>query len=152
MKKLFLTLILLFGLAVGTAVADNPLKVVTPNQSTIVWAPGSTLADGAPIPDGETMSFQIFLGPYPIPAGQDKNDGSLYTLLGQTTRTTYTITFAEEGVYLVGVRSVRTMDNVDVYSNISWSDDPITQVDEPTWYCVYIIPYGQPMRIHRPMN
>ena len=96
MKKLLLSLILWPSLVF----AQEPIKVITPNQSTVVWAAVTTSLNGEPIPAGETVSYEIFLGPYPIPYGQDRNDGSLYVSLVQTTSTNYMITFPTEGVYL----------------------------------------------------
>lgn len=147
MKKLFLTLILFFCL-VGVAFAQNPLKVIVPNQSTIEWEAVTILSDGTPIPTGEVVTYQIFLGPYPIPGGQDPNDAGNFTLKDSTSATTSTINFDSEGVYLAGVRAVRTIALVETYSDISWSSDPIISVTP--WYYVFITPYAQPTGLHKP--
>lgn len=147
MKKIFLTLILFFCL-IGVAFAQNPLKVVVPDQSTIEWNAVTTYEDGTPIPTNQTVSYQVFLGNYPIPAGQDRNDRSQYMFLDITTDTTYTITFAGEGVYLAGVRAVRTVGDVYVASGISWSDDPV--VTPIPWYYVHARSYAQPIGLRQP--
>ncbi|UCE05511.1 MAG: hypothetical protein JSW07_18165 [bacterium] len=143
MKKLLLIVFALIILVPAFAFAENPLKVVVPDKSAIQWDAVTALVDGSPIPAGETVQYQIFLGPHPIPAGQDPNDASLYTLLGSTTETIFTINFPAEGVYIAGVRAVRIMDSVENYSSISWSTNHAVTVE--AWYYVYMIPYAQPM-------
>lgn len=122
--------------------AQNPLKVVVPDQSTIGWDAVTTLGNGDVIPAGEIVGYEVYLGPHPIPAGQSPDDASLYMFLGATTEITYLIAFPVEGVYIAGVRAVRTMDNVDSYSSISWSTNPL-RVTTP-WYYVFITPYAWP--------
>jgi len=148
MKKLLLVIFALLIFVPTLGFAQNPLKVVVPDQSTIQWNVVTTLADGSLIPAGETIQYQVFLGSYPIPADQDPNDASLYTLLGSTTETIFTINFPAEGIYIAGVRAVRIMDSVENYSSISWSSDHAFAVE--AWYYVYMTPYAQPMGLRKP--
>lgn len=146
MKILLIFLAFLFLASCNTidvAFAQEPIKVVVPDQSTIEWDAVTTMADGSPITAGQTVSYQVFLGDYPIPEGQNRNDRQQYMLLATITDTTYTISFPGEGVYLVGVRSVRTISGADVVSSISWSDDPIVALIP--WYYVFAMAYAQPM-------
>ena len=113
MKKLFLIVFLVFGLAfVASAQVWHPT-----NQVTLGW----DVANMA-------TKYKVFV---------KSVDGSNVTEVAITAGLTYTITFQEEGRYFLGVQSVREVDGEIFHSTISWSDNPEVCSNSESFGAVY---------------
>ena len=88
------------------------------NQVTIAWDAPTALSNGAPLPDGNTLSYVVYLAP------QDSKTDKFE--IGTTSQSEYTITVDTEGRYLVGVKAKRMDANGNKLSEsiIAWSDNP----------------------------
>ena len=111
----------------------TPVNVITPNQASFSWNPVIE-----PVIDhdvGIELKYEVFLSPGGIKNGQNRQDPSLYTSLGVTGATAYTVTFTEQNVYLVGVRTLKYIGGNDtpLISDISWCDDPSRAADPWVW-------------------
>lgn len=96
------------------------------NQTTVGWDAVTTLSDGTVVPPAQ-VSYKVFLAKL-----IDKTDMSEVgtAIVNQE----FTVTLTSEGKWYVGIRAVRTVDNVVITSsNISWSDDPIACQDGNTF-------------------
>lgn len=83
------------------------------------------------------INYIVSIAPYPSGAS---------SAVGSSTMTEYTITFAAEGAYKIGVVTVRTIPGTPplvLYSPYSWSD---ADGSPAPWYAVY---YTVPDRVQR---
>ena len=137
MKKIVGTILALF-LMVGVAFAQ-PGNWRVPDQATIDWGAITVLENGNPLPADNTIEYAIYLSLYPLTG--DPQDYENQPLVGTTSNLTYTLTFTDEGSWVVGVQPIRKdSDGNEVSrSNISWSSDPAAVLDGNTfgwavWY------------------
>jgi hypothetical protein len=85
----------------------------TVTEVTLGWNPVTTLADGSAVP-ADQVSFEVFVADL---ARQNQ------VAVGRTTQNSFHIVFQGEGKFIVGCRTVRTVDGEEVaYSEMSWSD------------------------------
>jgi len=71
--------------------------------------------------------------------------GGVETYVGTVSALQATLTFAEEGRYILGVRSVRNVDGIEVESStISWSDNPAVCMNGKTFGVQYYVPPDAP--------
>jgi hypothetical protein len=85
------------------------------NQGTLAWDAVTQLSDGTPIPEGSVIKYQVWRRPYSISSGEKVGPEIEVTQL--------TITFSNEGSWLVGVQGVRWIENIPYTTDISWSDN-----------------------------
>lgn len=120
MKKLILSLLTVLILT-GSAFAQQWYPT---NQITVAWDP-VTVSSG-------TVSYKV----YTRPAA-----GGTETLFATTPNTESTVTFTVEGKYFLGVRSVRTVDGIDIESStISWSNVASDVLNGATFGAQYYLP------------
>jgi hypothetical protein len=117
MKKLFLTLILTLGLALPVSV--SAIDWHTANQVTIAWDAYTT-----DIQPGDKIIYKVYSKK--LPNGEE-------TFLEEFTGLTAVVTFVSEGRYILGVSTVRGVDEDGngsfdpateqiLESEINWSD------------------------------
>jgi len=118
MRKLFASIILSCLFAIPCFAMDW----IPTNSSVVTWSPVTDLVNGADIPDGDTISYNVFVA---LEADIAKTNP---ILKAATTENTATITFSIndiESKYYVGLQTVRLVNGVDVTkSRIGWSDEP----------------------------
>jgi hypothetical protein len=86
-------------------------EVYYANQVTVAWDP--VIATG-------TVSYEVFIAPFPVPA--DLDTGPLNLVL-ETASTEAVVTFPEEGKYIIGIRTKKSIDGDVLYSDINWSHE-----------------------------
>lgn len=107
----------------------------TANQITIGWDPVTTLADGSPLPAGESFVYKIYIRT--DPAGTPVATNQIITT------TSATITFTTEGSFDIGVSTVRFGNNMILAeSAIAWSNDPKYVQGGNTFGGKYFLPGG----------
>ena len=85
------------------------------DQTTVSWDAVTTTEDGNTFPSGDSISYRVYI--------KDRiNDIEIE--VGNTPEVQYTISFTVEGRYLIGVRTIRVLnDRTDeIESSITWSD------------------------------
>ncbi len=112
MKKLFLAMLIIMLIPAVNATALNWIGV---NQVTVAWDAVTALGDDTPIPQGDAISYRIYIKK--LPSGADQ-------VIGDTQQLTYTITLPSEGRYVVGLQTVRIPqgETEEQLSEINWSD------------------------------
>jgi len=111
----------------------------TANQVTVAWSPVITLANGLVVPPGDEIYYEV----YSVPETGDKSIDRIF--IGETNETEYVVTFAEEGYYFIGVKSVRVRDVKKIsVSGFAWSDNPAAVKNGVTFGVVYFISPGEP--------
>ena len=133
LKKLSIAFVLTLLL---TTVALGATAWTVANQSTVRWDAVTKLANDTPIPAGDTVAYRVFT----------KKDGVAGdgTQVTETAELQYTITFPDEGRWLVGIQSVRApqANPTDLQRSIVvWSDnaDPLL-VPVPFGFIYYLTP------------
>jgi hypothetical protein len=102
MKKILLIFLLVLPLLLGqTIVRDNPVSVA--------WDEVTPMG-------GDTISYEVFVAPV--------GDYQAAQSVGETDLLTMDVTIANEGDWVIGVRTVRsiTSNGEILYSEINWSD------------------------------
>ena len=120
MKKLIFILILVLPLLLGqTIVRQNPV--------TVEWDQVLPMGD-------DIISYDIFVAPI--------GDYASAQLMGTTDLLEMEVTFPDEGDWVVGVRTVRTIiSNGEVlYSDINWSDQNGESTPNPFTARWFIVP------------
>ena len=134
MKKIIFLVGIVLLLLSGVCFAQDVQWNVA-NQSTIGWQPVTTLDTGDPLPEGSSISYEVFL---------IKENDSRDNLLPVATEASlqHTFTFTEEGKYLAGIRAVRIINEsgFTVPGDISWSDDVLVVEEAPFGFAYYIAP------------
>jgi len=131
--------LVVFGLVFIIIDICHPLDWTTANQVTVAWTPVITLADGSGIPPGDQILYEVY---FVLETG-DKNLDKIF--IGETNDSEYVVTFAEEGCYFIGVRSVRVRDVKKIsVSGFAWSDNPAAVKNGVTFGVVYFIAPGEP--------
>ena len=108
--------LVIFGFCMGRAYGQTWHPA---NQATVGWDAVTTLANGDPLPAGDEIRYSV------VRAGADKQNPVV--VADRILETQFTVTFEQEGRYLLGVYAHRIADGEEVGStgdNISWSDDP----------------------------
>ena len=103
MKKLIFIIILILGLSIGYS-----QSIEYTNQVTVEWD------EVLPIELTDTISYQVWIDS--VMTG--------IVMAGETNLLEYTITFVEEGEYIIGVNTKRVVASTGdiVYSDINWSN------------------------------
>lgn len=116
MKKIFMIIMILFVLYIGSASAVD-WKVT--NQVTIAWDAPTTFTDGTPLVSSVIIRYKVYLS-----NAITDPDKSNPVLLGETDQLEYTVTLNVEGKYFAGVSSARYDDSGQQLneSDINWSD------------------------------
>ena len=133
MKKVLLAVVVL--LLCATAVTAQVTHWT--NQATVEWDAVTTLADGSPVPVGDTIAYRVWT----------RIDGA-ETMVAEVSTTAYTFTFTEEGIYTVGVQTVRYPENGDpeIISEINWSDVNGVFTPDP-FYLGFYLPAAVPLNL-----
>ena len=118
MKKIVLIIILIMGLSIGYS-----QSIEYTNQVTVEW-------DGVlPIEITDLISYQVWI------------DSSMtgIVMIGETDLLQYTITFTQEGEYIIGVSTKRIVAITGdiVYSEMNWSN--VNGVNMPSPFVVRYI-------------
>ena len=94
---------------------------VTANQSTIAWDAVTTLSNGDPVPENNTIGYAVYLA-NSITDPNKTNPAELGSIL----ELSYLVTLNNEGSYFVGVKAIRKLSDGTIVgeSNIAWSDNP----------------------------
>lgn len=113
--KRFWLLMLIVLTVVFTGWFAQAQQWTTANQATIAWNATTTLENGDPLPEGAIIKYYVYLK-----KSGEAGDGERK---GITEGLQYTITFTEEGKYIVGVSAARYEgDQLVQESTINWSD------------------------------
>lgn len=116
-------LLVLFGASVAGAITWFRV-----DSAAVAWDPVTTMvltdSTTAPLPAGETVSYRLWL---------KDQAGTVEQYGADQTATTATLTFTEEGRWVVGIQAVRFPGTVDEeVSDITWSDSTdATMVPNP---------------------
>jgi hypothetical protein len=129
MKKLWIVVVLLLCATAVTAQVTH-----WANQATVEWDVVTTLSDGSPVPAGDTIAYRVWT----------RLDG-VETMVAEVSSTSYTFTFDVEGIYTVGVQTIRYPENGDpeVTSEINWSDVNGVMTPDP-FYLGFYLPAAAP--------
>ncbi len=112
----------------------------TANQVTLAWDPPTTLQDGSPIPADSTLKYRVYL----------KTSKGMQAV-ALTDQPQSSITFSEEGDYLLGVEVIRMVNGEIVgQSDLIWSDDPKYTLNGKTFGVRYFSPPGPVMNLKIP--
>lgn len=137
--------VLILGLAVLAWAAD----VFYPtNQGTLEWDAVTTMTNGLPVPATDAMAYNVFI----------KNEATAVETKANATdivTPTYTITFANEGKYRVGIQAVRIIKTGGVetgrsVSAIAWSSDPLAVSAGQTFGFEFYTPPKAPINMRKP--
>lgn len=127
---------------IGTAPAVDQWK--TANSITVSWDPVTTAEDGSPLPASSSIVYKVFIKKIMPPGSAPVEAASVPT-------TKATVTFREEGKYLIGVQALRMeVDTVVGSSIIAWSDDPAYVLDGKTFGAIYYLAPAPPKNIRSP--
>ncbi len=124
MKKLIIILLIMLPLLIGQV-------VIRQSSIDITWKASAAIV-------GSTITYEVVRAP----VGDKVN----LEIVGETATIDYTISFiSNEGEWVVGVRSVRTVDSngVRVLSAINWSDENGVFTPDPfivRWYAPADVP------------
>jgi hypothetical protein len=140
MKNLLFAVIAFIFLSVNAFAMDW----TTANQVTIGWDAVTTLSDGTPIPDTDVIVYEAFVLNTNI-----NPDKSTAISLGEIAETERLITFAYEGKYLFGIRTIRydSDGNLLMKSEIAWSDDSLYAANGTSFGVVYYLAPSNPTGI-----
>jgi len=119
MKKLTISILLPILLFAGILYASTASIWYAGGDQTFAWEAATTLANGGPIPLGDTITYNVYYVTRYQP-------GSGATLMGNTANTEYVVSWIAENEYYLGVATVRLPDGESetVESDISWSVNP----------------------------
>lgn len=111
---------------------------VTANQATVAWDAVTTNEDGNVVPP-EEISYKVYARSKPLLEP---------VFVGSTQEASYTFTFDQEAVWIVGAQTVRTIDGQVVgESDISWSDNPERTASGEPIYIMYFKSPASPLKI-----
>lgn len=103
-------------------------EVYYANQITVAWDPVS---------DSGAISYEVYMSSYPV---VDPLDPGAHILVLETTATEAVVTFPVEGKYAVGVRTKKSIDDEELYSEINWSYENGVNTPNPFIVGYYISP------------
>ena len=112
------------------------------NQSTFAWDPVTETDTGGPLSPGDSITYRIYLRQIIGTTVQPDQ------LVAQISETTYTVTFPNEGKFIVGVQTVRITGGgggdppVELTSAINWSDVNGVMTPVPFGFVFYQNPSG----------
>ena len=134
MKKIIFLTVLLFAFSIPCFAQEVSWNMA--DQATISWDAVTKNESGADIPEGSEITYEVYL----IKEGESR-DG----LAPEDTVSVlqYTFTFTEEGRYLAGLRTIRTIvENGTIIKSttISWSDNPLVVQSGPFGFVYYEAP------------
>jgi hypothetical protein len=121
MKKVLLIILFCLPLLIGQ-------EVYYGNQVTVEWDSVS---------DSGAISYQVYVSPYPVVAPQDPG---AHTFVLETTETEAVVTFKAEGKYAVGVRTKKSIDGEELFSEINWSLENGVNTPDPFIVGYYVGP------------
>ena len=128
---LFTLIAALIAVPIAYSAVDNWYPA---NQRTVAWDAVTTLEDGTPLPEGSTVSYEVFYA---------KEDKTGQMSLGITSATSFTVTLPAEGKYIIGVQAIRNIVGVDpIRSTMAWSDDPTKCQNGATFGIIFYIKPG----------
>jgi hypothetical protein len=96
------------------ALAAIGQTIVDANAVQIAWDAVTTLDNGDPIPAGDIIAYEILVAP--------SGDKGAAISQGEVTNTQTTVQLATEGVFVIGVRTIRVVNGTRYESPINWSD------------------------------
>lgn len=100
----------------------------------IVWEEVATDADGNPLMEGDSITYEVFYTPSPFIEGQEVSIAPDLVL----NEATVDLSALPRGYYYIGVRSIGETAGGDVeYSAIVWSNDPA--IVDPTQRFAYLV-------------
>lgn len=110
MKRLIVLIALAVMMLASTVIGQ---QIVPTDSATVGCTAPTTLSDGVTPISGE-ISYEWFT----------KDSNGVLLQYGVTTSCSNVVKFIAEGLYDVGVRTVRLINGVSTFSNILWSSDP----------------------------
>lgn len=136
MKKLLLIVVVVV-MAMLCANAAMAVDWIGTNQATVAWNEVTQNESGGAFPAGDTITYRVYTKS--LPNGPD-------TPVGDTAQLQYTLTFSQEGRYVVGVQTVRVPEGQteELVSTIVWSDSTDTAAVPNPFGIVY---YERPSSI-----
>jgi len=124
MKRIVLAVLVMVFIGF-TGLAQAQTWVPT-NAITVAW-------DAVTVPSG-TVSYKLYIKPA---------TGGTESFAQTVTGTTATVSFPVEGRYYIGVRTVRSVDGIELESsNIGWSNDAAYVMNGATFGAQYYIAPG----------
>lgn len=129
MKRLTIAFIIVLALVTPSWAQVN---WKTANQVTVAWDAVAQLSNNNPLPGGNTIEYEIYYAP---PAKAP------LTLAATVITTQTVVTFADEGRYLIGLKSIRYDGTHTKLSEsvMVWSDDPTVCQGGVTFGVVYFL-------------
>jgi hypothetical protein len=121
MKKMLLIILLCLPLFMGQ-------EVYYSNQFTVAWDP---------VIDSGAISYEVHVSPYPV---VDPLDPGAHTLVLETPATEAVVTFQAEGRYAIGVRTKKSIDGEELFSEINWSSENGVHTPNPFIVGYYVGP------------
>jgi hypothetical protein len=112
--------------------AAHSQTIIEANAVQVAWDEVTTLDNGDPIPTGSIIAYEVFVAP--------SDDKAAAVSQGEVTGTSYTVQLPGEGVFVVGVRTVRVVDSVRYESEINWSDENGAATPDPFLVRLYLPP------------
>ena len=112
MKKVLLIILFCLPLLMGQ-------EVYYANQVTVEWDP---------VIDSGAISYQVYVSPYPV---VNPLDPGAHTLVLETTEAEAVVTFQAEGKYTVGIRTKKSIDGEELFSEINWSYENGVNTPDP---------------------
>ena len=110
------------------------------NETTIAWDAVETLADGAALPTGDAIKYQVYT----------RDGDGVVVAIREVDATQALLTFTVEGNFIVGVSSVRYRDDVKLSESvINWSDVNGGSTPDPFGFSSYQNP-AQPLGLRTP--
>ena len=103
-------------------------EVYYANQVTVGWDPVS---------DSGAISYEVYVSPYPV---VNPLDPGAHILVVETTATEAVVTFQAEGKYAVGVRTKKSIEGEELFSEINWSYENGAMTPNPFIVGYYIGP------------
>jgi len=110
------------------------------NQKTIGWDEVTTFMNGAPIPEGDYIAYEVYIVLYTEP----KENAELKDTVQLTEAV---VTIENEGKYFVGLRTLRVPEGeTDIIRSerIAWSDNPMDCANEEAFGIKF---YWQPANV-----
>lgn len=155
MRRFVATICCLLVIGIASITCAQTIRTVTPDQATMAWDPCTQIKDSdgnaQPVPDGDTVTYQVFLIPSDTTFDRSDTEKILADyLLSEVAETQYTFAFSNEGKWIGGVRGKRNIQGAGEtfsYSSISWADDPAVAPDP--WHWLFLHSLQQPTNIRR---
>jgi hypothetical protein len=112
------------------------------DKCTMEWDHVTTFTNGDPIPENETVYYRVYM------KNKDNTNERVVSFFPFEDNK-YTFTINDEGNFILGVSSLRILENAEYESDISWSDNPEVCENNQAFGVTFIYIFSNPLRIRR---